>query len=170
MKERTATDHPGERMEDRSPRPLTPLNWDETPSSEQMRADAENLEAFRTRIRSGSLTMLTTLREQLGLDPLQVVMTQKFDLDGSITMTARAIADPMALTTLRGKVIEVGNLDGDTTPGVALELAEDSYLTILGLSEEQARAIAPSYAGRIEIIIRALPPDPERIARFKQSQ
>lgn len=171
MKSRTETDNPGERLSDRLKmrQAVGPLNWDDIPSEAQLDVDSEHLEGLRRRITTASQAMLATLREQMGLDPLQVVLIQHFDIQtGGIKMSARAIQDPMALATLRGKVVEVGNLEGD--PGMCVELDDKAgMLTMLGLTEDQARAIAPYYAGRIEIIVRALPEAPEHIHRLQQA-
>lgn len=64
-------------------------------------------------------------------------------------------ADQDVLASVCGKVIEVGNLDGDI--GICVELPDRAgVLTVIGLTQEQARSIAPLYAGDVEIIVRAV--------------
>lgn len=57
--------------------------------------------------------------------------------------------------TLTGKVIEVGNLDGGISPGVTIERGDRQYVTVCGLTKDEARALAPMFGKKITITLGA---------------
>jgi hypothetical protein len=160
MEQRTATNHPAERKDDRHP--LGPLNWEDTPTPEEMKATETYLENLRQRVQHASHAMLEQFIKTTKADPMRVILVQKFDLDGRMEMTAKILPEPELhplLAAVQGKLVEVGNLDGDPDIGISLDTGEGQFLTLVGLAQKDARAIAQHFGDQIEITVRAVPAD-----------
>jgi hypothetical protein len=140
--------------------PLAPLNWDETPTLDEMKATDEALEAMRQRVQQGTRAMLEQYIKTMGVDPMRVVMLQRFDLDGSIHMTVKTLPEPDMrphLARLQGQLVEIGNLGEDPDIDFSLDMGDGRLMTMVGMAREQARAIAQYYGEQIEITVRAAP-------------
>jgi hypothetical protein len=158
MDHRTASNHPAERKDDRHP--LGPLNWEDAPTPEEMKATEVYLENLRQRVHHASHAMLEQFIKTTKVDPMRVILVQKFDLDGRMEMTAKILPEPEPrplLATIEGKLVEVGNMDGDPDIGISLDAGDGQFLTIVGLTQKDARSIAQHYGDQIEIIVRAVP-------------
>lgn len=56
---------------------------------------------------------------------------------------------------LAGELVEVGNLGGSIAPGFTISCGQDKFITVCGLTEDEARALAPLFGKKIEIAIGA---------------
>lgn len=79
----------------------------------------------------------------------------KADTIAALTVLLAQADEPSAAPAieLRGRLVEVGNLEGGADIGVTIEMAAGRYASLVGLTEDQARAAVPFYQRGIFIAL-----------------
>lgn len=72
---------------------------------------------------------------------------------------AKALFQPgsSTLCSMVGRVVEVGNLNGDNLAGVCIDTGDGNYLTVTGLTQEMARAVAILYGEKVHVVFQPIP-------------
>jgi hypothetical protein len=72
--------------------------------------------------------------------------------DVQALLAAPTEQNPLVLR-LKGRMIEVGNLDGGHDIGFSINIGDGKHASLTGLSQHQARALAPLYQCDVEITV-----------------